>query len=157
MEEDGCSFFTLYIHILPCTFADQQPANSLSRSHVAVSLGDHNLVESADRLCKALGKMSLVGNDAKCHNGESVYKYSSLLVKEQALCVASGLFPGGLSGPGSPGLPTHLSHWRVTCSPAVKQGEEFGHLCHWQWFPFLKGSSESDGCAGDWCWILTFH
>lgn len=68
------------------TFGDQQPANSLSRSHVAVSLGDRNLVESADKLCKALGKMSLVGNDAKCHMGESVDKLSSLLAKEHVFC-----------------------------------------------------------------------
>lgn len=92
----------------PCPFGAQQPANALSRYHEAVSLGDRNLVESADKPCKALGKMSLVGNDAKCHNGESVYKHTSLFAKEQGLYAASRSFPGGLCGPGSPAPPRHL-------------------------------------------------
>lgn len=83
-----------------------------------MSLGDRNLGESADKLCKAPGKMSLVGSDAKCHNGESVYKHTSLFAKEQGLYAASRSFPGGLSGPGSPAPPRHLFQGRGTHSEA---------------------------------------
>lgn len=81
---------------------EQQPANSLSRSHEAGSLGDRNLVVGRQALQGSCREMSLVGNDAKCHNGEDVYKHSSpQSAKEQALCATSSSFPGGQFGPGS--------------------------------------------------------
>lgn len=91
-------------HVLPSNFGNPQPANSLSRSHVAVSLGDHNLMESADKVCKTLGKVSLIQNDAKCHLGSPFANTLLLSCQRASVPVATSSFPHHLSVPGSSSL-----------------------------------------------------
>lgn len=50
----------ILLHVLSCNAGKPLPANSFSRSHVAVSLDDPNLVESAEKVCKTLRKISVI-------------------------------------------------------------------------------------------------